>query len=165
WSRRPSGSTTRPAWARSPSAWSRATTSSSCSCVSPTRDSTLGRLVRRVVVDPMLLEPGLRDTLLRHGQPRLDDEIVKLVAVDTRQIGDAHEHGGIPVVVRRREVQAAIVCEQELFDVEVRDAEHEDVVHSLAGPRIDRIRPAAPLAAEELAVRAIRRPPVLGHVL
>src|SRR5689334_15261376 len=51
----------------------------------------------------MFLQPGFREALLGAGQPRLRDEVAELAEVETRQVGDPHEHGWIAVEVRRRE--------------------------------------------------------------
>ena len=63
--------------------------------------------------------------------------------------------------MRRREVDPAVVGQEQLFHVEICDAEHEDVVEPLAGLGIDRVRPARPLAAEQFPVDAVRRPAVV----
>ena len=67
--------------------------------------------VTLAVVALVLGEPGLRDALLRPRQPGLDDEVVELLAVEPREVGDPHEHRRIVVEVRRREVDAAVVGE------------------------------------------------------
>ncbi|MFY9578842.1 MAG: hypothetical protein WAQ33_05910 [Gaiellaceae bacterium] len=60
---------------------------------------------------------------------------------------------------------SAIVGEHELLEPEVADAEHHDVVELLTGLRIDRVTPAAAMAAKQLAVNQVRRPPVVGRLL
>ena len=67
--------------------------------------------------------------------------------------------------VRRREVHAALVGEEELLLVEPVDAEHEHVVHPLPGLEVDRVRPPAPVETVHLPVHEVRGPPVLGHLL
>ncbi len=113
----------------------------------------------------VLGKPGLRDALLRSRQPRLDDEVAQLVAVDVLEIRDAQQHGGIAVPVRRREEIAPGVGEQELLDIEVGDAKHEDVVEPFARVRVDGVGPRAPVEAKHLPVHEVRRPPVLGDLL
>ena len=66
--------------------------------------------------------------------------------------------------MRRREVDAACVGQHQLLHVEVGDAEHEHVVEPLARLRIERVRPAAALKAEALAVDEVRRPSVVGDL-
>jgi hypothetical protein len=80
---------------------------------------------------------------------------------EASELRDAHEHRGVAVEVRRREVDAAIVAEQQIFHVEVGDSEHEHVVEPLAGLGIKRVGPAAALAADELAVNAVGGPAVV----
>ena len=108
-----------------------------------------------------LREPRLREPLLRARQPRLLDEVAQLVAVEPVEVGDAHEHGRVAVPVRRREVDAARVGEEQLLHAEVGDAEDEHVVEALARVGVDGVRPAAAVEAEHLAVHLVDGPPVL----
>ena len=104
-----------------------------------TRDATGGDHppLRLAVVAFVLGEPGLRHALLDPRQPGLDDEIVQLLAVEPCEVGDSHQHRRIVVEVRRREVDAAVVGEADLLLVEVADAEHQHVVETLSGVRVD----------------------------
>jgi hypothetical protein len=112
----------------------------------------------------MCFEPGLGDAFLRPREPGLDNELLQLIAHEAREVGDAHQDGGVAVEVRRGEEHAALVGEQELLHTDVRDAEHQDVVEPLARLRIDRVAPAAAMEAEHLPVDEVRRPPVLGNL-
>src|SRR5437764_14451069 len=113
----------------------------------------------------MLLEPRAREALLGPGQPGLRDEVPELAEVEARKIRDPHEHGRVAVEVRRREVEASRVGEQELLHAEIGDAEHEHVVEPVAGLRVDRVCPAVAVHAVELAVHAVGGPAVLGDLL
>ena len=58
------------------------------------------------------------------------------------EVGDPHQHGGVPVPVRRREEDAALVARASTsFSPDVRDPEHEHVGEPLAGLRVDRVGP------------------------
>ena len=113
----------------------------------------------------MLREPGLRDALLRPRQPRLDDELLELVPIDPLEVRDPHEHRGVPVEVRRREVDAAVVGEEEVLRVEVGDAEHEHVAEPLARLRVLRVRPPAAVEAVELPVHLVGGPLLVPQLL
>ena len=80
----------------------------------------------------MLGEPRLRDALLCPREPRFDDQVLQLLAVDAREIRDPHQHGRVAVEVRGREVDAALVGEHQVLHVEVGHAEHEHVGEALA---------------------------------
>jgi PAS domain S-box-containing protein len=103
----------------------------------------------------VLGQPRLRDPLLRPGQPRFGDEVAELDAVEALELRDTHQHCGVAVEVRCGEEDPAVVREEQLLHVEVGDTEHEDVGEPLAGVGIERVGPAPPLAAEELAVHAV----------
>ena len=118
-------------------------------------------LRRRVV----LFEPGLRDAFRCPRQPRVDDRFPQLVAIDAREIRDAHEDSGVATKMGRGEVHAAIVGEQHVLRVQVADSEHQDVREPLARLRIDRVRTTFTMKAERLAVDVIRRPTVCGDLL
>src|SRR5262249_17506849 len=93
----------------------------------------------------------------------------QLVAVELTEVADPHEHGGVAVPVRRREVDATRVGDEHLLDPEVGHAEGEDVVEALARLRIDGIRAPASMEAEHLPVHLVGRARVvdllrrLGH--
>src|SRR4030095_13765618 len=95
---------------------------------------------------------GLASALFALGQPRLDHQVIQLVPIDTGEVWDPHQHRGIAVEVRRREVHDATVGEEELLHVEVGDAEHQDVVEALTRLRIDRVSSLAAMEAEHLPV-------------
>src|ERR1700675_2579242 len=133
-------------------------------------ESTLGQEGRGarealVVCHPVLVEPGLRDALLRPGQPRFDHRVFQLVSVELVEIRDADEHRGVAVPMRRREEDPAVVGEHEFLDSDVGDAEDQHVVESFARIWIDRVSTAAAMEAEELAVHEIGWPAVVGHFL
>src|SRR3954467_7411596 len=90
-------------------------------------------------VNGVLGEPGLGDALLCSREPGLGDQVLELVALEPRQLGDPNEHRRVAVEVRRREEDAAVIGEHQLLHVEVGNAEHQDVVEALAGLGIERI--------------------------
>ena len=75
------------------------------------------------------------------------------------------QHRRVAVEVRGGEEDPAVVGEHQLLHVEVGDAEHQHVVEPLAGLGIERVGPAAALAAEELAVHLVGGPAVVGELL
>ena len=84
-----------------------------------------------------------RLALVRPRQPRVDDEVAQLRAAELAQMRDAERHRGIAVPVRRGEVDAAVVGEEELLHVRALDAEDEHVVEPFAGLRSSASGPAS----------------------
>jgi hypothetical protein len=113
----------------------------------------------------VLGEPRLRNALLRARQPRVDDQVAQLFAVEQGELRDAHQHRRIALEVRRREEHVAAPREQQLLLVEIADAEHEDVGKPLARLLVERVGPPPAVEAEELPMDVVRGPSVLRHLL
>ena len=113
----------------------------------------------------VLGEPRLRHGLLRARQPRVDEQVAELVPVEPLEVGDPDEHGGVAAEMRRREVDPALVGEQQLLHVEIGRAEHEHVGHALARLRVDRVRSLRAVEGERLSLGHVRGPAVLRHLL
>src|SRR5690349_21535406 len=68
-----------------------------------------GTTARSASANCVLGEPGLSDALLGPREPGLGDEILELVALEPRELRDAHEHRRVAVEVGRGEEDSALV--------------------------------------------------------
>ena len=150
---------------RHPGAAGRRAPAPACQVKSGALSARGGHLVALVAGQPVLVEPGFRDSLLRAGQPRLDDRIFQLVSIEVGEVRDAEEHGWITVEMRCCEEEPAVVREHQLLHSEIGDAEHEHIVEPLARVRVDCILTEAAVEAKDLAVQEIRRSAVVRDFL
>src|SRR6185503_5630328 len=56
---------------------------------------------------PLFCEPRLGDALLRPREPRLGNEVLKLLPPDAGEVADAEQHRGVAVEMRCREEETA----------------------------------------------------------